>query len=543
MASLIASDGTSFELADGETLVGRGERQVGDPPKVNLGHLPGGLSVSRQHIRLRQEQDEWHLEVERESTNDTFVDGYVLPKGFTMPLKDGARLQLGEVMVVFRGASELGGEDEEDENDTLDREPVHLQTASPTTLLVSTSPPVLPQAGPWVARLPERSRLFEALGLHEVRRVNPFEGLMVDAQTWADEQAYHRAAAQLHLLSEHGWGIVDGLEVVITPGAVGALLVRAGVAVDPLGRTLLVAADTQLTAPLEDGGPLYVTLQYAEEHTQPQSAWDGDEHATRVLERTRLSVDRQRPEPPALELARLVVAGELRDAADPTSPQPGEVDLRFRERQLVRPRPDLSIAQLLHPPVEETVSNPDTHRLGLRFVARELAQTTSYRARWAGTVQLDRPLPSVSVLYFTGLQGFPALAPEELEHLRAYLLAGGVLFADPCREGNWSEFTASVETVVGDLGVELKPVERWHPVLLSRHVLAAPPLPVPGEPPLREGGGIILSSSDFGCGWQGGPRDQALGRERIRAALELGVNVAVFGQQRRRPLDVLDFEA
>ena len=56
-----------------------------------------------------------------------------------------------------------------------------------------------------------------------------------------------------------------------------------------------------------------------------------------------------------------------------------------------------------------------------------------------------------------------------------------MLFADACREGSWQEFATSVEILAHDLGVELKPVERWHPLLVSRHVLAAPPLTVRGE--------------------------------------------------------------
>ncbi|MBV9171686.1 MAG: FHA domain-containing protein, partial [Chloroflexi bacterium] len=307
MAKLIAADGTSFELAEGETLVGRGERQVGDPPKVNLGHLPGGLSVSRQHVRLRQDRDEWQLEVERQSTNDTLVDGFALPKGFVTPIKDGARLQLGEVSVLFRGPEESNG----DVNDTLEREPVHTDGVTPATLLVSASPPVLPQAGPWVSRLPPEPPLFQAVGAAELSRVNPFEGLMVDADTWKDEQAYHRTAARVHLLGNHGWGIVEGLEVVISTGAPGTLLVRAGVAIDPLGRLLLLAADTQLSMSVDDvGATAYVTLEYVEEPTRPQSAWDGEEHATRVVEHARLNVQRNRPEPPALELARLQVASD-----------------------------------------------------------------------------------------------------------------------------------------------------------------------------------------------------------------------------------------
>jgi len=531
MASLVTADGTSFELAEGETLVGRGERQVGDPPKVNLGHLPGGLSVSRQHVRLRQDHDEWHLTVERQSTNDTFVDGFALPKGFTAPIKDGARLQLGEVVVIFRGQLEPG----QDVDDTLDRDPLPSPPPPATSLLLSTTPPVLPQASPWVARLQPRAALFEALGVSELTRVNPFEGLMVDAQTWADEQTYHRAAMRLHVLSDHGWGIVQGLEVVISPGAPGTLLVRAGVAVDALGRTVLLPEDTQLPLP-NDGGCAYVSLQYADEPTQPQSAWDGNEHATRLIEQARVTVDCQRPEPPALELARFVSTGDLRDAVDPTTPQAGEIDLRFRERQFVRQPPDLTIAQLL-------VGADERHRLGLRFLAREIAQSTPYRVRWAGGVSLDQPIPpGVSMLYLTGQDEFPPLSPSQLDCLRTYLASGGVLFADACRGGDWHEFVKSVTGIAGELGVELQAVERWHPLLLSRHVLAAPPLAGAGDPGLSEAGGMIVSSSDYGCAWEGGPADQALGRERIRAALELGVNVAVFGQQRRRPLDVLDFE-
>jgi hypothetical protein len=539
VATLIATDGTSFELAEGETLVGRGERQVGDPPKVNLGHLPGGLSVSRQHVRLRQERDDWQLEVERESTNDTLVDGFALPRGFVTPIKDGTRLQLGEVVVVFRGP----GASSDDVNDTLERDPVRLETEVQEPLLVSTAPPVVPQAGPWVSRLPAQSTVFDAVGVAELTRVNPFEGLMVDAQTWADEQMYHRAVARVHQLTSHGWGVVEGLEVVISPGAPGTLLVRAGVAIDPHGRTLLLPTDTQLPVAVDAEATAYISIQSVEEPVRPQSAWDGDEHATRLLERARLTVERHRPESPAMELARVVVTSELRDAEEPTNPQPGEVDLRFRERQLARPRPNLAVAQLLLDPEGEPSGASELHRLGLRFVARELLQSTAYRARWVGTVDLEHSIPPVSVVYITGDGGFPPMSDAQLDQLRAYLQAGGVLFADACREGNWQDFAASVESVAHHLDVELQPVERWHPLLLSRHVLAGPPLTLRDESPLLEGGGIILSTSDYGCAWQGGPRNQPLGRERIRAALEFGVNVAVFGQQRRHPLDVLDFEA
>ena len=95
MATLVAPDGTTFELTEGETLVGRGERELGDPPKVNLGPLAGGPTVSRQHARLRQDHEQWYVEAERQSTNTTVVDGLSLPRGMSMPIHDGARLFFG----------------------------------------------------------------------------------------------------------------------------------------------------------------------------------------------------------------------------------------------------------------------------------------------------------------------------------------------------------------------------------------------------------------------------------------------------------------
>ena len=152
MATLVAPDGTSFELAEGETLVGRGERELGDPPKVNLGPLVGGLTVSRQHARLRQQSEQWYVEAERQSTNATLVDGLSLPRGMSVPIQDGARLQLGEVMMVFRGPAASP----ELDADTLDTDST---PAHPNGRLVSVVPPGVRESANWVGRMPARPGL------------------------------------------------------------------------------------------------------------------------------------------------------------------------------------------------------------------------------------------------------------------------------------------------------------------------------------------------------------------------------------------------
>ena len=65
MARLMVADGSAFELAGGEMLVGRGERELDDPPKINVGPLRGSLTVSRRHARLREHVGRWYLQAER----------------------------------------------------------------------------------------------------------------------------------------------------------------------------------------------------------------------------------------------------------------------------------------------------------------------------------------------------------------------------------------------------------------------------------------------------------------------------------------------
>src|SRR5579884_2722725 len=107
MASLVSIDGTSFELAEAETLVGRGGRDFNDPPKVDVGPLPGGPTVSRHHARIYRRNGQWYLRVEPEARNPTLVDDRRIPGGEEAPLVDNTRLQLGEVILTCRAPMEV----------------------------------------------------------------------------------------------------------------------------------------------------------------------------------------------------------------------------------------------------------------------------------------------------------------------------------------------------------------------------------------------------------------------------------------------------
>jgi hypothetical protein len=347
--------------------------------------------------------------------------------------------------------------------------------------------------------------------------------------------------SRLHALAASGWGIADGLEVVSDPSRPQAMIVRPGLALDATGRMLLLADPVRLDVPHDVPAVLHVVLTYAEEPIAPQRAWSDRDEYTRVLERAHVCLEAGAPTPPGLELARLRFDGPVRNAVDPVLPRRGELDLRFRERLHVRPRPDLGVAQLVVEP-DERAGTAERHRQGLRYLLREIGLTTPYRPRWAGSIGLDEPLPPVSLIYLTGSGSF-GFSNELVPGLAAFLLGGGVLFADACLATDWQAFAGSVKDLANRLRRTPLVVERGHPLLLSRHVLTEPPLACDEGPAMSESGGLVLTTADYGCAWQGGSAEHALSRETVRASLELGTNIAVYGRRRQHPLDVLELEA
>jgi hypothetical protein len=70
-----------------------------------------------------------------------------------------------------------------------------------------------------------------------VVRDNYFDRQVLRTQDFTDEQAYHLAMRRKHNLGGHSWGVVHGLELVVTDGSP---YLNAGLAVDGYGRELVV---------------------------------------------------------------------------------------------------------------------------------------------------------------------------------------------------------------------------------------------------------------------------------------------------------------
>jgi len=99
-----------------------------------------------------------------------------------------------------------------------------------------------------------------------LERVHYFEGQLLTVSDLQAEQEYFRASQRRQHRFLHGWGVVCGLEVVLS-GPSG-LAVEPGVAIDCAGNLIQILARFEAQIPENLAAP-FVALQYAETGTAP----------------------------------------------------------------------------------------------------------------------------------------------------------------------------------------------------------------------------------------------------------------------------------
>jgi len=94
-------------------------------------------------------------------------------------------------------------------------------------------------------------------------RLHYFHGRLLSAEDLTREQDYLLQARWRHNRLLHGCGIVTGLQVLLGNLASGPTIrVQPGLAIDPLGREVVVTESTILKLPA--AGALYVAIRYLE---------------------------------------------------------------------------------------------------------------------------------------------------------------------------------------------------------------------------------------------------------------------------------------
>jgi hypothetical protein len=364
------------------------------------------------------------------------------------------------------------------------------------------------------------------------RRIKPVDGMAVTADVWDEAHEFHRRHQQLHALYGHGPGILGGLEVVASDPPDTAVYIRPGVALDPSGQTIVLAEPLSYDIAGAGEGPLYLLLTYGE--SLPRHANGSQPEGAPMYVHSEFGLDAlaSLPRGPHVELARLrrtQRGAVVTNARDPGAPGPDEIDLRFRRQA------GLSVAATAALGLVHLGGSGDHHARGARYLARALS--AAGRLAWVDDgLSLGPGLEAYAMLNLVAYSGF-TLDAGQMNALYAYVQAGGLVFAESCRRD--PRAAASAETALADLfsslGLRLEPLPVGHDLLTQPALFAAPPAgyETEGSAALRVGAGVVFSTADYGCLWQGERRSGPAGREAIRAAHEFGGNLLALALSRR----------
>lgn len=155
----------------------------------------------------------------------------------------------------------------------------------------------------------------------QLKRVNPFQGLVVDADTWKDAHDYHRQAMKLHIFAFHRMGIVSGFEVVPSNPPDASVNIGPGIAIDPEGNAIVMPQRQHYRLQTHEKSKVYLVIQFREIPGEPLQPPEGGQ-PTRILEAFRVQERDALPPDPYVELARIdydPAQGGIKNARNPAS--------------------------------------------------------------------------------------------------------------------------------------------------------------------------------------------------------------------------------
>lgn len=98
----VDGEGVVFPLLGDDTLIGRYDPVTELKPDIDLTQVDLKRSVSRRHARVLRTAEGFALTEEVGALNGTFVNGTKLVTGRPHPIREGDKIGLGMVKVVFR---------------------------------------------------------------------------------------------------------------------------------------------------------------------------------------------------------------------------------------------------------------------------------------------------------------------------------------------------------------------------------------------------------------------------------------------------------
>ncbi|MBN2007539.1 MAG: DUF4159 domain-containing protein [Anaerolineae bacterium] len=371
------------------------------------------------------------------------------------------------------------------------------------------------------------------------KKISPEDGMAITADVWNSAHEYHRQRQQLYDLLSQGPGIVAGLEIEATDTPSNTVCISPGIAMDPLGQ-IVVLNDTDIRRFNfeERDGPLHLVLSYHSGRPRHDKNNTGEDDPKYIHDEYIIEAKKPGGYDPTqvIELARIRRSNgnaPIVNAQDFEHPASNEIDLRFRKQ----------VGKQILPTVTLGVSFMGTqvlerHKAGVNHLARALRNLGLYRVCVDMGISLATGLEDYTLVYLVGHQSFKP-TQEEIQIIYNYHKNGGVIFIESCRhdvnEGP-APAEASFNEILASLGVQLKSAAPSHDLFGDPFLFAGAPAGFEDadKGQLRVSEGIIVSTYDYGCLWQGEHRSRIAQREEIRAAMEWGANLINYALKHNR---------
>ncbi|RPI80250.1 MAG: DUF4159 domain-containing protein [Chloroflexi bacterium] len=210
------------------------------------------------------------------------------------------------------------------------------------------------------------------------------------------------------------------------------------------------------------------------------------------------------------------------------------MDLRFRDE--IPPNQD----------------RPDTTRISVCYAGERLITKNGHGAsrlaralRHSGKrvwvddgTPITNGLENYSLVYLVGKKD-ARLNREEMNAIYAYIQQGGTVLMENCtsdQKGKPEEINGYYMELAASYGIQIEEPLSGDPLVEEPHLFTIlPGSPEAGQAPkILAGNGLIVSSLDLGCLWQGERDGSPVSREEIRSAVEFGENILLYAENRKR---------
>jgi len=424
-------------------------------------------------------------------------------------------------------------------------------------------------------------------------RLSVEDGLLLNAERWQCAHTYHRHRQNLHYQSLNQPGIVCGLgvSVIPAPDEIPAqyrdgrwIKIQSGVAIDLVGNPIIIPEPMEFRIASEAKEQpilVYIVISYVDpEKLHRKEAQYQIQETFRIDEKINHCDDLE------VELCRIVLMPGTVQLSQPINvffPSKNQVDLRYRQQAIARPQGIVSMAiASQNSPADSVIS---AYLSGLLQSVASLYPALR-GIEEVGQVKLEgglqRDLLLEHDLLYTTYQQFISLTEAELEILKEYDQAGGVVLVelDPTttdfQELIWvqkklqktlvnfqddselagirQQFERELEETQKSLDKESKKVTsqiqqitrqissepgesgvifRQHPLRNQPFLFGQFPSVEDQEVKIFNWGGIIFVIGNLSAAWGLG-ESLNLSRETIRNAQEMGINILHFASRRRQ---------